>query len=127
MDVLPVWAYWPAVGVLAFSLGDLLIILFGEQRMLPAQVALAGLAALLPLSAHYSCVGFCKTAAALAPVLWDDEESNREWLRQRLPKIFTFALWPSRLVTGAIVLLGLITVLWLGVPSIPQRSSLLRF
>lgn len=112
----PVWLYWPALGVFTFFVGDVLILAFGESRLLVPQIALAALAAHAGLSNHYSFVGFQSAIRRAQPLFWQERRECEEWLTMRLRATFTLESWQSRSVTAAITLLGFASVWSIGFP-----------
>ena len=125
LRILPSFIYWSLLSAVAFIVGDLLIATYGERRMLWTQAAFAALVAALPLSGHYSALAFRKMVLGLGPVLWDGQQSCIQWLEPRVRQIFTLSVWSSKIVTGLIVVLGLVTVVFLGLPFVSLEINVL--
>lgn len=113
---LPIWLYWPLLGVLLFFIGDILILAFGESRLLVPQIAVAALAAHAALSNHYFFVGFQNAIRRAQPLFWKEKEECEDWLAIRLRATFTLDSWQSRATTGTVTLLGLASVWSIGLP-----------
>jgi hypothetical protein len=110
------WLFWPLLGVIGFLLGELLINIFADRHFLITQLLFGLGVGILPLSFIGFSHSLQKVILQISRFFWDDEDEFLDWLENRIQRCFTLRFWPSRLVTGSVIVLGSGTVLFLGLP-----------
>ncbi len=124
------WLYWPLFGFFTFLLGELSITLTKDQHYWAIQVLFALGVGFLPVAYILFSHQFQKVMKAISRTFWDDNDVFNAWLKKRCNRIFTLSTWQSIVFTFMIVILGIITVLFLGLPfssSVLKALSLIGF
>ena len=114
---IPYWISWPAIGVIAFVAGEVLVRIYHSGHYFLTQLLMSIGLCTVPIAyikfSHY----FQKTMRAIHHTFWESEEIFNEWLINRSRRIFTFSSWQSIVITSLITIPGIITVLASGLPS----------
>lgn len=121
---IPYWIYWSAIGILGFTMWEIVIRAFGDKHFLWTQLLFGGGIALLPMTYVWMSHNFQNIMRILSPLLWSDNAEFEGWLEVRATRVFTLNSWQARLVTGFIVISALITVI---LSRLPFNSSVLNF
>ncbi len=114
--VIPYWLYWSVIGVIFFGAEVLFLTILGESGYFWTQFLGSAGIAFLPIANIWLAHSFRGILIELSSLVWNDSNTFYRWLASEEKRIFTLSTWSSRLVTGLIVVLGVLTVLALDPP-----------
>lgn len=122
---IPYWLYWLIIGTTGFIFGEFLFNYLGEQPFIIDRVIGAYTITIIPILNIWLFYSFRKTLKEIINSVWERDEAAESWLQERESRIFTLRQLPAKLVTGFIVISGLITIAMLGLPFRSTTTNIL--
>ena len=120
----PYWVFWPVVGLVGYALSEIAVNLLAEGGLLATRLIVCLVFfGFWPTAFIWLFYAFRGTMLKCSAVLWTDDPNFENWLTDRQGRIFTLRRWPVRLFILVALVLGLSTLVGLG---LPFRSSLLN-
>jgi hypothetical protein len=113
---IPYWLYWPVVGIISFVLGELLIWAYAEKNLFYTLLILSISLGTLPLINMWFFNSFKRLMHELSEFFWDNNEEFEKWYKIKEKYIFTLNSLEAKFTIGFIFIIGLVTVILLGLP-----------
>ncbi len=111
------WLYWFLFAIIVYFFGELLIYLFEDQRYPITHISLTILLAISGAFHNYAKKEFVHNLRKARNLLLHIEEKDIDaWIINQTEKTFVLSSWQSILSTIIVVILGFITLCYLGFP-----------
>ncbi len=113
---IPYWLFWPLVALIWFILGETLSRGIGNSLFFWDRLIFTIGVATVPTVHIWLFYSFEKIMNELFGSIWERNRKFDIWLENSKRRIFTLHSGPAKIITGFIVVIGIATVFFLGMP-----------
>lgn len=126
---IPYWLYWTIIGVCGFLTSEILLFYFEENLYFYSMITVSFALAIVPIYNIWISYKFRELINEVEKSLWDKKISkNKASLYDiNIIEIFSLKSPPSKLVTILVVIFGVLTILYLGLPFTSPAINIIGF